>query len=291
MRVQGVARGGAATPRSGTRGASAVGLGGREAWGSARREACGLGVPRGDPRRRVAGVLQLAASLRNRARQAVPQAPAPTGWAAAAAISSLTGSRVAVLAPNWLNFWLNFWLTPGRAGGARAGRGSWSGETRAAASSGRACGRGVTRGAEGWGRPGRFFAGGPRFLALDNVPAAEGGPRPAAAGGTRGVLEYAQPRGCIADPARGRQPRLTLGVGRRVPYGRERFFKGVALGPASRHDPEDAPLRLVDPPGRARGRPRGGDHVRGSRGDWRRAIGRRALESAARQGRRPSAAS
>ena len=33
-----------------------------------------------------------------------------------------------------------------------------------------------------------------------------------------------------------------------MPYGRERFFKGVALGPASRHDPEDAPLRLVDEP-------------------------------------------
>ena len=32
-------------------------------------------------------VLQLAASLRNRARQAVPHAPAPTGWAARAAIS------------------------------------------------------------------------------------------------------------------------------------------------------------------------------------------------------------
>ncbi len=136
-----------------------------------------------------------------------------------------------------------------------------------------------------------FFAGGPRVLALDNVPAAEGGPDRLHRGVTLGVLAYAQPRGCIADPARGRQPRLTLGVGRRVPYGRERFFKGVALGPASRHDPEDAPLRLVDPPGRARGRPRGGDHGRGSRGDWRRAIGRRALASAARQGRRPSAAS
>ena len=79
MRVQGVARGGDATPRAGTRGASAAAVG---------REACGLGVPRGDPRRRGAGVLQLAASLRNRARQAVPQAPAPPGWAAAAAISS-----------------------------------------------------------------------------------------------------------------------------------------------------------------------------------------------------------
>ena len=33
-----------------------------------------------------------------------------------------------------------------------------------------------------------------------------------------------------------------------MPYARERFFKGVALGPASRHDPEDAPLRLVDEP-------------------------------------------
>ena len=30
-----------------------------------------------------------------------------------------------------------------------------------------------------------------------------------------------------------------------MPYGRERFFKGVALGPASRHDPEDAPRGLA----------------------------------------------
>ena len=79
MRVQGVARRGAAAPQSGTSGAVAAAVG---------REACGFGVPRGDPRRRVAGVLQLAASLRNRARQAVPQAPAPPGQAAAAAISS-----------------------------------------------------------------------------------------------------------------------------------------------------------------------------------------------------------
>ena len=78
----------------------------RRRWGSARREACGLGVPWGDPRRRVAGVLQLAAALLNRARHAVPQAPAPTGEPSAAAISSLTGSRVAVLAPNWLTFGL-----------------------------------------------------------------------------------------------------------------------------------------------------------------------------------------
>ena len=52
------------------------------------RWACGLGVPLGDPRRRVAGVLHLAESLLNRARHAVPHSPAPTGWAARAAISS-----------------------------------------------------------------------------------------------------------------------------------------------------------------------------------------------------------
>ena len=67
------------------------------------REACGFGVPLGDPRRRVAGVLQLAASRRNRARQAVPQAPAPTGEAARAAISSFNrfqGRRPRAKLPN-----------------------------------------------------------------------------------------------------------------------------------------------------------------------------------------------
>jgi len=71
-----------------------------------------------------------------------------------------------------------------------------------------------------------FFGGVPRYLVLDNFPAAVVGPDPLNPRLTRGFLEYAQRRGFIADPARPRHPKDKPKIERNVPYARERFFKG-----------------------------------------------------------------
>jgi len=71
-----------------------------------------------------------------------------------------------------------------------------------------------------------FFGGIPRYLVLDNFPAAVVGPDPLNPRLTRGFLEYAQHRGFIADPARPGHPKDKPKVERQVPYARERFFKG-----------------------------------------------------------------
>jgi hypothetical protein len=71
-----------------------------------------------------------------------------------------------------------------------------------------------------------FFGGIPRYLVLDNFPAAVVGMDPLNPGLTRGFLEYAQHRGFIADPARPGHPKDKPKVERGVPYVRERFFKG-----------------------------------------------------------------
>ena len=71
-----------------------------------------------------------------------------------------------------------------------------------------------------------FFGGVPRYLVIDNFPAAVAGadaPHPRL---TRGFLEYSQHRGFITDPARVRHPRDKPHVERGVQYVRERFFKG-----------------------------------------------------------------
>jgi transposase len=71
-----------------------------------------------------------------------------------------------------------------------------------------------------------FFGGIPRYLVIDNFPAAVVGPDPLNPRLTRGFLEYAQHRGFIADPARPAHPKDKPKVERGIPYARERFFKG-----------------------------------------------------------------
>jgi len=71
-----------------------------------------------------------------------------------------------------------------------------------------------------------FFNGVPRYLILDNFPAAVVGPDPFNPRLTRGFLEYAQHRGFIADSTRPGHPKDKPKVERGIPYARERFFKG-----------------------------------------------------------------
>lgn len=73
-----------------------------------------------------------------------------------------------------------------------------------------------------WG----FFGGVPRYLVLDNFPAAVAGVDPVHPRLTKGFLEYAQHRGFIPDPTRARHPKDKPRVERGVPYVRERLFKG-----------------------------------------------------------------
>ena len=72
-----------------------------------------------------------------------------------------------------------------------------------------------------------FFGGMPRYLVIDNFPAAVVGTDPLNPILTRGFLEYAQHRGFIPDPARKGHPQDKPKVERKVPYARERFFKGA----------------------------------------------------------------
>ena len=71
-----------------------------------------------------------------------------------------------------------------------------------------------------------FFGGVPRYLVIDNFPAAVAGPDPLHPRLTRGFLEYSQHRGFVADPARARHPKDKPKVERSVLYVRERLFKG-----------------------------------------------------------------
>ena len=71
-----------------------------------------------------------------------------------------------------------------------------------------------------------FFGGIPRYLVIDNFPAAVAGADSLHPRLTRGFLEYSQRRGFITDPARVRHPRDKPHVERGVQYVRERFFKG-----------------------------------------------------------------
>ena len=72
-----------------------------------------------------------------------------------------------------------------------------------------------------------FFGGMPKYLVIDNFPAAVVGTDPLHPILTRGFLEYAQHRGFIPDPARKGHPQDKPKVERKVPYARERFFKGA----------------------------------------------------------------
>ena len=71
-----------------------------------------------------------------------------------------------------------------------------------------------------------FFGGVPRYLVMDNFPAAVAGADALHPRFTRGFLEYSQRRGFIADAARVRHPKDKPKVERGVQYVRERFFKG-----------------------------------------------------------------
>ncbi len=71
-----------------------------------------------------------------------------------------------------------------------------------------------------------FFGGIPKYLVVDNFPAAVAGADALHPRLTRGFLEYSQHRGFIADPARVRRPKDKPKVERGVQYVRERFFKG-----------------------------------------------------------------
>ena len=71
-----------------------------------------------------------------------------------------------------------------------------------------------------------FFDGIPRYLVIDNFPAAVAGADALHPRLTRGFLEYSQHRGFITDPARVRHPKDKPHVERGVQYVRERFFKG-----------------------------------------------------------------
>ena len=66
----------------------------------------------------------------------------------------------------------------------------------------------------------------PRYLVIDNFPAAVAGADPLHPRLTRGFLEYSQHRGFVADPARARHPKDKPKVERAVSYVRELFFKG-----------------------------------------------------------------
>ena len=71
-----------------------------------------------------------------------------------------------------------------------------------------------------------FFGGVPRYLVIDNFPAAVAGADALHPRLTRGFLDYARHRGFITDPARVRHPRDKPRVERSIPYVRERLFKG-----------------------------------------------------------------
>ena len=71
-----------------------------------------------------------------------------------------------------------------------------------------------------------FFGGIPKYLVIDNFPAAVAGADALHPRLTRGFLEYSQHRGFITDPARVRHPRDKPMIEMSVQYARERFFKG-----------------------------------------------------------------
>lgn len=71
-----------------------------------------------------------------------------------------------------------------------------------------------------------FFGGVPRYLVVDNFPAAVAGADAFDPHLTRGFTEYSQHRGFITDPARVRHPQDKPKVERHIDYVRQRLFKG-----------------------------------------------------------------
>ena len=89
-----------------------------------------------------------------------------------------------------------------------------------------------------------FFGGIPRYLVVDNFPAAVAGPDPLHPRFTQGFLEYSQHRGFVVDPARVRHPKDKPKVERGVQYVRERFFAETTYIPFQ-NDPDAVPVRLI----------------------------------------------
>jgi len=73
---------------------------------------------------------------------------------------------------------------------------------------------------EGLEATGAFLGGIPRYVVLDNFPAAVVGPDPLNPRLSLGFLEYAQHRGFVADPARPGHPKDKPKVERGIPYAR-----------------------------------------------------------------------
>ena len=79
---------------------------------------------------------------------------------------------------------------------------------------------------DGLESPWSFFGGVPKYMVIDNFPAALAGADALHPRLTRGFIEYSQHRGFIGDPARVRHPKDKPKVERGIQYVRERFFKG-----------------------------------------------------------------
>ena len=94
-----------------------------------------------------------------------------------------------------------------------------------------------------------FFGGMPRYLVIDNFPAAVMGPDPLHPRLTLGFLEYVQHRGFFVDPARVRHTKDKPKVERSVPYARERFFKGATFDSLA-HLRTEAPRWCLEVAGR-----------------------------------------
>ena len=98
-----------------------------------------------------------------------------------------------------------------------------------------------------------FFGGMPKYLVIDNFPAAVVGPDPLHPRLSRGFLEYAQHRGFFVNPARVRHPKDKPKVERGVAYAREHFFKGASFDGLGPHSGRSA---HVVPPGGWQAHPR-----------------------------------
>ena len=77
-----------------------------------------------------------------------------------------------------------------------------------------------------------FFGGIPKYLVIDNFPAAVAGADALHPRLTRGFLEYSQHRGFITDPARVRHPKDKPHVGTRRPVREGALLQGQRLHPA-----------------------------------------------------------
>ena len=86
-----------------------------------------------------------------------------------------------------------------------------------------------------------FFDGIPKYMVIDNFPAALAGADALHPRVTRGFIEYSHHRGFIGDSARVRHPKDKPKVERGIQYVRERFCTG-GIG-SFRHDAASAPGR------------------------------------------------